>query len=273
MRSEELDLHVERVVRVVREVGVDPVHRQVRVDVRLVGVRGVLGEDAVLVEGEVGVRGRGLDEAVELAPPGAAVVRPPARRDVGLVRLRAEPVRHLADVDRPVARLLQPDRQVVLVVEHAIAALWRGVAHDVVVVRVLAGLDGDARRTAERHRDVRVQEVRSLSPDQRLRLRHRDQVAHRLVVGGEHDHVRLAAGRVRALAAHEQHEQGQAGDPGEDKRAPARNARLRRRRSRGATRFVTCHPIDHNDGTPAKLRTPIMKRVAPQLLAAAHPRL
>ncbi len=198
---------------------IDSVDGEIRVDVGLVVLGAVLLEDAVLVQREVGIGGGRLDERVELAAPEAVVVGPPARRDVGLVGLGAESVRHLADVDRPVARLLQPDRQVVLVVEDAVATLRRGVAHHVVVVRVLTGLDGDARGTAERHRDVGVQEVRSLRPDQRLRLRHRDQVAHRLIVGGEHDHVRLAAGRVRALPAHEQHEQDEAGDPGEDQAA------------------------------------------------------
>jgi hypothetical protein len=126
---------------VLGEVALDPVHREVRVDVGLVLVRVVLLQDAVLVEREAEVGGGGLDEGVELAGAVAVAVRAPARRDVGLVRLGPEPVRHLADVDRAVARRLQPDRKVVAVVELAVAALGRGVAHHVVVVGVLAGLD------------------------------------------------------------------------------------------------------------------------------------
>ena len=41
-------------------------------------------------------------------------------------------------------------------------------------------------------------------------------IANRLVVRREHDHVRLAAGGVRGLPAHEQGEQRQAGDAGND---------------------------------------------------------
>ena len=227
VRREELHLHVEGRVREVAEVVVDPLDREVRVDVGRVVVRRVGLVDAVLVEGEAGVRGGRTDEAVELALRGgadAARERAPARRHVGLVRHLSEAVRHLADVDGAVAIRLQPDGQVVLVVEGLVAALRRRVAEDAGVVGVIAGLHRDAGRAAEWIRGVGVQEARPGIADQGPRLGHHRHVPERLIVGGEHDHVGLGACRTRLLAAGEQHERGQAGDSGQQDSAPEQSA-------------------------------------------------
>ena len=127
-----------------------------------------------------------LERRVELVP---------ARRD----RLRAlglaVAVHVLADVDRPVARCLQPgrqrrrrvDEQAVVVFEHA------------VVVGVLTGEEGGPRRAAGRGGDDRVREVGALAIDLLDRLRHRLLAHHAdaLVVGHHHHDVRACVGLAR----------------------------------------------------------------------------
>src|SRR5205085_81391 len=129
--------------------------------------------DPVLVERETGVGGGRSDEAIELAPrcgSGAPGERAPAGRNiVGTADARLpEAVRHLADVDRAIAARLEPDRQVVLVVEALVSALRRRVAEHSGVVRVLARLDSDAGGAAQGIRGVGMQEARALVADQRL---------------------------------------------------------------------------------------------------------
>src|SRR5262249_6636748 len=122
VRGEELHLHVERAARQGRrgEFPVDRIDREVRVDVGRIVVPAVGLVDAVLVEGE-GRVGRGrADEAVELT---LRRERAPTGRNVGIALALREAVRHLADVDRPVAGAMEPDRQVVFVVEALVAAL------------------------------------------------------------------------------------------------------------------------------------------------------
>ena len=114
VRGKELDLHIERVVGEVRQMVVDPVDREIAIDVRRVVIRGVGRIDAVLVEGEARIGGGRPDEAVELALRGRSRPsgeRSPARRHIGGATNAGLPeaVRHLADVDRPVPVGLQPD--------------------------------------------------------------------------------------------------------------------------------------------------------------------
>ena len=71
------------------------------------------------------------------------------------------------------------------------------------VVRVLPRLR-DPRGAAEREGDEGALEVRALAPDQVRGPRHRDHVPQGLVVGGEHDHVRLAALTMGSFAASEE---------------------------------------------------------------------
>ena len=110
-------------------------------------------QHAVVVErvAVVVVVGVGLEDRV----PGA-----PARRHRFAVveRFVAVAVEELADVDRAVARALQPGGDVVGVglaeAEAGVAAVRGHVAADVVVVRVATGQQADPRRAAERVGDV-----------------------------------------------------------------------------------------------------------------------
>ena len=114
--------------------------------------------DAVLVELVAPHLIRALvDRAVPVGPAGRDLRRVP----------QPVAVEVLADVDRVVALGLQPDRQRVLGVERLDAAVGRHCAADAVVVRVLAGEVGRARRAAERIGDVVVRERRAGRADQR----------------------------------------------------------------------------------------------------------
>ena len=195
----------------------DAVNGFVRIDVGLV-VAGLVGDrNPVLVQLEPGVgRGGVGEEAVELA---VQRERPPAGRDVGGVRC-AVPVRHLADVDRAVVRAAQPDGQRLAVPQHLVAAVGRRVAEHAVVVGVLAGQQGRARGAAEGIGGVGVGEGGAGRADQCLGLRQRDHVAHGLVVGRDHDHVRRpAVGGLGALAAPGGREQAGGGQGGDQRRA------------------------------------------------------
>ena len=115
----------------------------------------------------------------------------PARRDLGDVGvLDAVAVEVAADVHRPVAGRLEPERERVRVVEVDVAAEVAGVVDHAVVVRVLAGQVGGARRAAERVAGDRLGEGRALGLDQADVALDRGR-GDRLVVGHDEDDVRL----------------------------------------------------------------------------------
>ena len=132
----------------------DQVHRSLGVVVGAVEDR--VAADAVRPEQPVLVQrvapeavGRGVDRAVPLVP---------ARRHVGGRRVAPVAVQELADVERAIPGALEPEREVVARVELAVAADGRPVAEHAVVVGVLAGEEGGARRAAERERHEAARE-------------------------------------------------------------------------------------------------------------------
>ena len=140
----------------------------------------VLSERPVVVEGVV------VDPL--LIGSGRVPFRP-AGRHRGIVLVV---VQILADQRRVVAGVLQPDGEVVVTVEglEALEAAVRArVAPHAVVVGVLAGEEGRARRAAERVVDEAVRERRPLVADQRVGAVHHLHRLERLVVGLDHHHV------------------------------------------------------------------------------------
>ncbi len=158
---------------------------------RIGGVVGVLVGVAVRVDLAV------LEQLVAVEAVGGlrAVPLRPTRRHADRAVLVA--VQELADVRRVVARVLQPDGQRPADVEVREAAERLGVAEDVVVVGVLAGLEGRAGGAAERPVGHVRRERRALLADQLPDAAH---VAHRvlgLVVAHQDDDVRPLLVRLR----------------------------------------------------------------------------
>ena len=181
VRGEERDPHEERLSR--GRAAAHDLDGLVCVDVRLVRRRvpPVLHERPVLVDRVAVELVRGVvDRAVPLRPAG---------RDLVLVEV-AVSVQVLADVDRLVARALEPDGKGVLVVQRVVAAVGRLVREHAVVVGVLAGEEGGAGRAAERERREAVVEGRSLGDEQPLDVLHDADRLDGLVVGHDHDDVR-----------------------------------------------------------------------------------
>ena len=116
-----------------------------------------------------------------------------ALRLLTLAGLRAVTVQPLSDHPRAVARLLKPSREDVATVFHSVPAVGVEVADDLVVVGVLAGDEGRARRAAERERINRVGEARATVGEQLLDVWHMDEIGGGLIVGHDHDDVRLLA--------------------------------------------------------------------------------
>ena len=149
-----------------RSVAVDRVDREV-------------GEHVLLEIGRtrlaVGDQRAVLVELVVVDALGAAAARPrttrssPAGRRSGRCAPVAVAVQVLADVDRPVAGRLQPDRQRAGVVEPGEAAVGRPVAEHAVVVRVLAGVERRPRRAAQRPVGEVVGERRPVGDELRAR--------------------------------------------------------------------------------------------------------
>ena len=100
-------------------------------------------------------------------------------------------------MDRAVARALEPDRQALARVERAVAALGRPVAEHAVVVGVLPGEEGRARRAAERERHEAAGERGALAAEQRAHAGHHPHRLERLVVG----HQTTTFGRFAAAAS------------------------------------------------------------------------
>ena len=150
--------------------------------------RGAVGDQRPVLVDRVTVEvvGRGVDRAVPVVE---------ARRHLGLGRDLAVAVEELAHVHGPVARGLQPQREPVRLVEARVAAGGQRIAEYAVVVRVLAGVERGARGTAERVVDEAPRERRSPTSEQRHGLRHHRHRVERLVVGHQHDDVRLGRGR------------------------------------------------------------------------------
>ncbi len=158
----------------------DELAREVRVAPRL--------EPAVAVHHEVVVVVGGHVE--EPAP------RVEADRDLAVGVERAVAVEPLADQRGAVAGPLQPPRQDVVPVLHAVPAVGVEVAHDTVVVGVLAGDEGRPRRAAQREGVDRVGERRPPRGEQAPDVRHLRDVGRRLIVGHDDEDVRPAvAGR------------------------------------------------------------------------------
>ncbi len=154
----------------------------------VVGLAAVGAQLAVVVQRvAVVVVGARVDAAVPIAP---------ARGDLERVGL-AVLVQVLADVDRPVAGPLQPDRNRLCPVELGVAAQRCVVPDHAVVVRVLAAEEGRARRAAEREVDDRLLEAGAVAGDQLAGLRHRRHRAEVLVVGHHDDHVRALRAVLR----------------------------------------------------------------------------
>ena len=153
----------------------------------VLGLRAALGDLPVLVQLIVeGVVGGRLEQPVPV---------PPARRDLGGLA-EAVAVQVLADIGRPVADLLQPDAERLLVVER-VEAVGPAVGDHACVVGVLAGKEGGPRGAAERVGDVVALELHALGADQLARLGQRAHLLERLVVGHHDDDVRLRRRRLR----------------------------------------------------------------------------
>ena len=185
VRGEERDREVERLGP--RRAPVDDVDRLPGVEIGLVRAL-VRVERPVLVERVAveAVRGR-VDGAAPLVVPRWDLRRIPAPVAVQV----------LAEVGGVVAGLLEPDGQRVRVVELRVAAARRGVAHDAVVVRVLAGEERRARGAAERVRDEALGEGRPAVAQESPHVRHDPHRLDRLVVGHDHDDVRARLRRRR----------------------------------------------------------------------------
>jgi hypothetical protein len=174
---------------------------------------------AALVIGEVlaGVaRDRVLHQrAVFVHPPANVVEGARVGRSVPVAPTGRDPVLVLvevqvpADVHGPVPRVLEPDGQGVRVLEHQVPAAERPPVGDhPVVVRVLAGQRGGARRAAERKGRDGLLEPRALVADQGGRPRHHREGGERLVVCHQDHDVRP---RKRGGGQHEQSHGRQAG--------------------------------------------------------------
>ena len=229
--------HPEEERRGSRRSPANDVDRLARENVRLVGsgVAPVAHEPAVLVQAVVEVVvGRRVDGRVPLRP---------ARRDLARI---PEPVavQVLAEVDRGIARALQPHGQGVRAVEPREAAVRRGVPENVVVVRVLAREEGRSGGAAERERDEAVVEGRAAVAEQAVHVRHEAHVVDRLVVGHQHDDVRPLRGsrEGRWRAGRRRGERGGADEDrggqgcGAAPHEPSPTVRSRRTRGWGASR-------------------------------------
>ena len=187
-----------------RNSGVSGPGRLDRLDRLLAQHVGLVERGVLDVEVAVAVEHAVLEHLVAVHLVGAlvdgAVPVAPARRHVGLAP-QPVAVEVLADVRGAVARGLQPHRQRVLRVERLDAAVRRRVVEDAVVVAVLPGQVGGARRAAQRRGDVGAGEARARGADQLPRLRHRRHVLVGLVVGHQHDDARALERRRRRLGA------------------------------------------------------------------------
>ncbi len=125
---------------------------------------------------------------VEGAGVGAAVPVRVARRHPVLELVAVQVAAH---VHRAIAGGAQPDRQRAGVVERGEAAEGTAVVEHAVVMGVLAGQVGRPRGAAEREARDRLVEVGAVAPEQRVELRHQRHGRRRLVVGHDHDDVRL----------------------------------------------------------------------------------
>ena len=145
-----------------------------------------LEDQAVLVHlPAVEAERRGVDRRDPAVPSG---------RDLGEVRvLDPVAVQVAADVDGLVAGCLEPERKRVGAVEARVAAERPGVLHHAVVVGVLAGQVGRARRAAEGEARDRLGERRAAVAQQRADVAHDAQGLGRLVVGHDEHDVRAAA--------------------------------------------------------------------------------
>ena len=183
----------------------------------------------VAVEVVVGV---GVEDRVPGVPAG--------RHDLAfVVRFVAVAVEELADVNRFVAGVLHPDREVVgqgpLLLEAGEAAVGLDVALDVVVVGVAPGEQADPRRAAEGVGDVVAVEGHPAFGDQVEGVRHRPgfgaafegavgrvEAVERLVVGLDDDEARffdrgqdaVACGPGRSDREAERREQAEQADRG-----------------------------------------------------------
>ena len=183
----------------------DRPHRQAGVDVGRV----VLGRAAVGLRHAVVVDRHAV--VVVRARIDAAVVVGPAGGHLGGVAL-AGLVEVLADVDRPVAGALQPQRHDLVLLEDVVAALGEEVPLDAVVVGVLARVVRRPRRAAQRVADHAGGERRAAPRDQAPGLGHHVHRPEVLVVGHDHHDVvacLLAGGRGRRQRS------GQHGDRGD----------------------------------------------------------
>ena len=166
---------------------------------------------AVRVTPSVQLTGDHLLPAVHLAGLGRRTPPVEAGRLIRRSLAGGDPlvaVQVLADPAGAVAPLVQGDRGRRRVVERLDRALGRVIAQDFVVVRVLAGEVGGARRAAERERGERLGEARALAADPPAGRAQGAHVAGRLVVGHHHHDVarrdalraRRAPGRGRSRA-------------------------------------------------------------------------
>ncbi len=148
-------------------------------------------------------------------------------------------VQPLADQRGPVAGVVEPRRQDVPAVVHAVPAVGVKVALDPMVVRVLAGDEGCAGRAAEREGVNRVVERGALLCQQPPHVRHQLDVGGGHVVGHHHKDVRA----VIAVSAD---------GPGLRARAQRNGSRERQRRGHEAC------PWSHRSDRLAHLRSSLM---------------
>ena len=139
---------------------------------------------------------------VEGARVRAAVPVGVAGRDAVAVVVAVEVATH---VHRPVARSLKPDGHGVGAVEGLEAPERTAVREHSVVVCVLTGEVGGPGRAAEREAREGLVEAGALAAEQAVQLRHGGHAGGRLVIGHDHDHVRLGESRRRCEGRRREH--------------------------------------------------------------------